>query len=381
MLYLFLISVLVQGLFAWLYRYRQAAAPVCLTDDVLPGVSILICGKNEAEHFSRFLPEVFMQDYPLDRFEVLVVNDGSTDTTESLLNALQATYPQLRVLHLAPDTVKTFPGKKHALWQGLKQCRYPVVLLTDADCTPATDQWLRYMASAYQQAKQQSPGQSYFVLGYGAYEQNDTLLNRFIRWETVHTFQQYASWALSGAPYMGVGRNLLYERAPVLQLLEDDEAFAALFRQTVSGDDDMIISCLAKSGNTLVLGHPAAKTISTVKDSWNAWWRQKTRHVSSGKYYPEKVKRGLAAYAFSGFLFWISGLALLFGSNSLQIQIIVLILMLLRTGLYYRQALRWYKVLGEKGLGWFYGVGDLMWVVYNIILAPFIFFKNKQKWK
>lgn len=378
MLYLFLFSLLIQVLFAWWYRYRPAIKG-SLSADALPGVSILICGKNEAEHFRRFLPHVLRQAYA-GAWEVLVVNDGSTDDSAAVLEALQKDFPILRVLTIDPAATKTFPGKKYALWQGLQQCTYDLVLLTDADCMPAGEDWLYYMASAYTGAKQQAPQQSYFVLGYGAYEPKPGLLNKFIRWETVHTFMQYTSWARAGYAYMGVGRNLMYERVPVLQALEQDEDFATLFRRTASGDDDLIVSYLALRQKAVIADHPAAKTISAVKATWSEWWRQKTRHVSSGKYYAEKVKRGLAAYASSGLLFWLSACALLITGNQ-NIQIIVLILALLRTSIYVLINWKWCRALDEKGMSLFRLFGDLMWVGYNIILAPYIFFKNKQQWK
>ncbi|MNU43301.1 Beta-monoglucosyldiacylglycerol synthase [compost metagenome] len=378
MLYLFLFSLLIQIFFAWWYRYRPAVhAP--LAADALPGVSILICGKNEAEHFLRFLPYVLDQSYA-GAWEVLVVNDGSTDDSAAVLSALQQDFPLLRVLTIDPATEKTFPGKKYALWQGLKQCTYDLVLLTDADCMPAGKDWLHHMAATYQAAKLQTPQQSYFVLGYGAYEQKPGLLNAFIRWETVHTFMQYTSWARAGYPYMGVGRNLMYERTPVLQALDQDDNFTALFRRTASGDDDLIVSYLALSQQAVIVDHPEAKTISAVKETWADWWKQKTRHVSSGKYYAERVKHGLAAYAFSGLLFWASAIALLQAGNQ-KIQIIVLILLLLRIGIYSILNRKWCHALDEKGRKAFSPLGDLMWVGYNIILTPYIFFKNKQQWK
>lgn len=378
MLYLFLFSLLIQIFFAWWYRYRPAVhAP--LSADALPGVSILICGKNEAEHFRRFLPHILRQSYT-GAWEVVVVNDGSTDESAAVLASLQKEFPALSVLTIDPSTEKTFPGKKYALWQGLKQCTYDLVLLTDADCMPAGKDWLHHMAAAYQGAKLQTPQQPYFVLGYGAYEQKPGLLNAFIRWETVHTFMQYSSWARAGYPYMGVGRNLMYERAPVLQALDQDEDFAALFRRTASGDDDLIVSYLALSQQAVIVDCPEAKTISAVKETWADWWKQKTRHVSSGKYYAERVKRGLAAYAFSGLLFWVSAIALLLTGNQ-KIQIIVLILLLLRMGVYIMLNRKWCRALDERGQKAFSPFGDLMWVGYNIILAPYIFFKNKQQWK
>jgi len=58
------------------------------------GVSVIICAKNEEENLERFLPRILEQDYP--EFEVVVVNDCSTDDTELLLARLSTSYEHLR---------------------------------------------------------------------------------------------------------------------------------------------------------------------------------------------------------------------------------------------------------------------------------------------
>ncbi|RQO30662.1 hypothetical protein DBR32_07985 [Taibaiella sp. KBW10] len=381
MFYAFLCVVLLQYLFGFIYQYKPEKPLICPEDADLPKVSVLICGKNEAANFKKHLPKILGQHYPATAFEVLVVDDGSTDATQQVLQELQQQYPQLRIHSLKEAEEKKFPGKKNALYKGLQHCTYPIVLLTDADCVPASSDWIRIMAGHYQQAKNKNPEQAYFVLAYGAYQQVPGLLNKFIRWETVHTFQQYSSWAKLGLPYMGVGRNLLYEREAVLRTLDNDEDFAQKFKQTPSGDDDLIVAYLAHKENTLVVSQPEAKTVSEVHTSWAAWWKQKTRHVSSGKYYPEKIKTALGLYALSAFLYWITGLYLLIAAFTLQIKIIVLLLMLGRILLYGYNARKWYRALDEKNIISFYLTGDILWMIYNMVLSPFIFWKNKQQWK
>src|SRR5690606_40240521 len=63
-----------------------------------PEVTILICAKNEARNLKQNLPLILEQDYPKDKFKVLVVNDMSDDDTNIILDELSATYKHLHVI-------------------------------------------------------------------------------------------------------------------------------------------------------------------------------------------------------------------------------------------------------------------------------------------
>ena len=63
-------------------------------EPVYPKVSVIICAKNEADHLKENLPKILAQHYP--DYEVIVVNDNSTDDTETILNDLSTSFPRLR---------------------------------------------------------------------------------------------------------------------------------------------------------------------------------------------------------------------------------------------------------------------------------------------
>lgn len=383
MLLLSILSLLflIQILFWFLYAFKQDMLQehnVSIVDHV--PLSVLVCAKNEAENLRNFLPLILAQDYENADWELVVVNDGATDDSLIVLNELAEKYSRIKILNIDATVPKTLPGKKYALLEGLKVCKYEVVLLTDADCYPATKHWIRSMVDTYCQKKQNATSaHGIFVLGYGDYKRQAGLLNWFVRWETLHTFMQYASWAYIGKPYMGVGRNLLYEKSPVLNLFHNHK-FLDLFSRTASGDDDLIVAALANKENVAVAFHPHTHTVSIAPSDWQTWWRQKTRHVSSGKHYAAIVKNGLGAYALSGFLFWIiSGLVLV--SSSVQIQLLTLILIVLKILLYTFNFNRWNKVLSTNFIAFGYIFGEWLWLIYNFAISPFIFWKNKQQWK
>ncbi len=253
------------------------------------GVSVVICARNEAHHLERFLPRVLEQDYP--DYEVVVVNDCSTDRTEEVLSEMSLRYRHLRFTTIPPNE-KFRHGKKLALTIGLKSAVHDHVLLTDADCCPAGILWLQKMVSGFSREKE-------IVLGYGRYEKRKGILNALIRYETLFTAIQYLSFALKGKPYMGVGRNLAYRKA----LFFRHKGFAAHYH-LASGDDDLFVNAHATSTNTSIETDPESHTISVPRETFGGWIRQKQRHLSAGNLYKAGSRFRLAAEMVSRLLFY-----------------------------------------------------------------------------
>jgi cellulose synthase/poly-beta-1,6-N-acetylglucosamine synthase-like glycosyltransferase len=227
--------------------------------------------------------------------EVIVVDDRSWDDSYEYLYYLQAEHPQLRVVRVE-QTPEHITHKKFAITMGVKAARYDIVLLTDADCRPVSKQWVRYMVAPFiRKAKRQ------FVLGASLYEQRSGFLNALIRYETLYTLWQYATAALLGMPYMGVGRNLAYRRSFFLK----NKGFGP-HQRLVSGDDDLLVNRLATAKNTALCLHANAITISKPKQRWRDWWRQKRRHLSVGKYYKLQDRALLALIFLSHVSFYVA---------------------------------------------------------------------------
>jgi glycosyltransferase involved in cell wall biosynthesis len=276
----FIIAFLIQMriylfVFLKLPRYRRPEM-----NSLFPGVSVIICAKNEEHNLRRNLPHVLQQDYP--EFEVVVVNDSSTDESEQVLMELAEQFDQLRYTSIPVDE-KLKRGKKLALTIGLKAARYEHVLLTDADCYPVSDHWIKRMVSNFS-------GEHKIVLGYGGYEREKGLLNTLIRYETVFTAIQYLSYAIKGKPYMGVGRNLAYEKA----LFFENKGFAGHYHLP-SGDDDLFVNENATGKNCVVEFSPESHTLSHPETSFRAWILQKKRHLSAGSHYRTASRLRLAS--------------------------------------------------------------------------------------
>lgn len=151
-------------------------------------VSVIICARDEDENLARNLPGVLVQSYP-STYEVVAVNDNSLDDSKYILQELKKTFKSLHVVELTHEAVH-ISGKKYPLSVGIREAKHEVLLLTDADCVPASEHWIEKMQDGYDENIE-------IVLGYGAYHKKKGLLNKLIRFETFHTALQYLSYALA----------------------------------------------------------------------------------------------------------------------------------------------------------------------------------------
>jgi cellulose synthase/poly-beta-1,6-N-acetylglucosamine synthase-like glycosyltransferase len=246
-------------------------------------ISLIICAKNEAENLKNYLPIICEQNYT--NYEIIVVNDASTDDTARILRAFDNKYTNFRYTHIPKDP-KFEHGKKLALTIGIKAAKHDQILLTDADCIPASKEWVNEMAKRLQKKE--------IVLGYGAYKKEKGFLNRLIRFDTLQIARTYFGLARLGLPYMGVGRNLAWKRS----IYEGANGFSSHYHLK-SGDDDILVNQMARRKNTTVCLNPNAFTISVPEKKFNNWFLQKRRHLTAGSQYRFIHK---IALAFDGLL-------------------------------------------------------------------------------
>ena len=112
----------------------------------LPRVSILIPAHNEALVIETTLKSMQSLNYPADRLEIIVINDGSTDSTADMVCAISSeSSVSIRLFNVPPQ--EAAQGKSHALNLGLKQARYDLIAVYDADNSPEPDS-LKYLVSS-----------------------------------------------------------------------------------------------------------------------------------------------------------------------------------------------------------------------------------------
>ena len=348
LLSLLIIMASIQGWY-WLGYYRRAAfakADEKKPAPKLPPLSVIICARNEAENLARFLPAVMEQDYP--SYEVVVVNDCSEDNTYDILGEMMNRYPHLRVSIIQRDPGFTHT-KKLAMLIGIKAAKNELLVFTDADCRPASPNWLREVAAA-------ARPETDIVIGYGGYIAEEGLLNSYIRYETMFIGMQYFGMTMAGKPYMGVGRNLAYRRS----FFFDRGGFGP-HNHIMSGDDDLFVNRNATIDNCSLMLSPDSFTLSAAQKSLGAWIKQKRRHFSAATYYKWNDKVRLFFEPFSRVSYYGLLLTLLLMLVSWPIVLFIAMARLVMRAVVIRKAAATFKE-------------PRLWVIslFFDILAPFV---------
>lgn len=366
--WLWLLAVL--ALFLQVYYYVADYAGVGFSsrdekyhNQTLPPVSVVICARNELKNLRAFLPSVLEQDYP--EYQVIVVNDCSWDESAAFLEEMEDAHPRLKVVTLV-EQERYKHGKKFALTLGIKAAQYDTLLLTDADCRPASSHWISSMVQAYGSGKE-------IVLGYGAYEKGPGFLNRWIRFDTAQIALLFMGRALRGKAYMGVGRNLSYRK----DLFFRNKGFAHHYH-IHSGDDDLFINETARKGNVSVCLSPAGFTFSKPGSGLGEWVSQKIRHMSTGWHYRNTDKRPLGMMHVSQYLFFLSLLSLFLLKQRPEFIVGMIAIRLLVQIFIYGKG---FQRLGEKDLIPFIPLFDLVQLISYPLMGLASLFTKPKNWK
>ena len=291
----FLIAVGIQLVYLFVFLVAFKRKPLGGSEETVP-VSVLVCAHDEVENLRELVPQLLSQDYP--NFEVIIVNDRSNDSTFDFLLHETKNHPRLKMVNVK-DTPQRVNGKKYGITLGIKAAAYEWILLTDADCRPASPQWIRSMSSQF------VPG-AQFVLGFSPYVNKKGFLNLFIRFETIVTAIQYFAFGWMKNPYMGVGRNLAYRKS----LFLEQKGFNN-FLHVTGGDDDLFVNMHARGGNTRLQIVPESQIYSFPETTWRSFYNQKVRHLSVGKRYRFSHRFLLGLFSATWIITWWSWIALM----------------------------------------------------------------------
>ena len=239
----------------------------------LPAISLMVPAHNESIVITETLEALLRLDYPGDKLEILVVNDGSTDDTAEKVAAVAARDSRVRLYSIPREFAAR--GKSAALNRGLAECRHPVIGIFDADNVPEPDSVLHL---ARQLVTNPSLGA---VIGkFRCINRKKNLLTRFINLESL-AFQwivQAGRWRLLRMSTLP-GTNYLIRRS----LLED---LGGWDEQALTEDCEMSIR-IYKAGY-LIKFVPYAVTWEQEPETLKVWFKQRVRWARGNNYVLEK---------------------------------------------------------------------------------------------
>lgn len=237
----------------------------------LPPLSVIVyAGYEEHEELQRNLQALLEQDYPA--YEVIVILDEKDNRSKDFLTRTSERYAHLYHSFI-PDSSRYISRKKLALTLGIKASKYGWLVFTDADCHPASNQWLRLMARNFTSHTQ-------VVLGYSGYERGKGWFHKRVAWDNLFGGMRHLGSALAGKPYMGIGRNLAYRR----DLFYEQKGFSAHL-DLQRGDDDLFVNAVANGDNTRVETDARAVMRLLPPDYKKLWREEKIGYTATSRYY------------------------------------------------------------------------------------------------
>lgn len=310
-------------------------------------VSVVVAARNEAKALPELLDALERQEDAA--FEVIVVDDHSTDNTRSLALSRAAKDNRVRVL------ANTYaPGKKGAMRTGIEAARFPWILCTDADAVPHPA-WVRRMAAAG------APDR--VVLGFPRATQGGGLA----RFELLHTQLLTIGSCGLGRPFMAYGIAFGFPT----QFFHQAGGYAG-WEALPGGDDDLLLQRLAALPGVEMRTalHPEAQVATALPVWLPEWVRQKRRHLSDGKAYPARILAHLALYHGTALLLWMGATTGPIGLFFLGLRQIVLALLVREAG----------RKLGEPWLWLATPPLDAMLTIFNVFLGPLSALFPPQTW-
>jgi len=191
-----------------------------------PTVSIIIPVRNEGKHIEKLLRNIQSQSYPADKYDVIVIDDYSTDNTVSIINSLNI--PNVRVIPLKVEG-EIYAYKKMAITTGVNNSNAELIVSTDGDCS-MDQHWLSSIVSFY-------TSNSFKLISSPVAFHNEK--NWFEKIQTVE-FQYLigvgASCMRNGMPSTCNGANLAYTR----ELFHEINGFEGI-DDIAFGDDELLL--------------------------------------------------------------------------------------------------------------------------------------------
>jgi cellulose synthase/poly-beta-1,6-N-acetylglucosamine synthase-like glycosyltransferase len=242
--------------------------------------SIIIPARNEEKNIGLCLDTIFTQDYPPDLFEVIVINDHSTDQTENIIRSLQKEHPQLRLLNLADhiNGKQLNAYKKKAIEFAISQSNGNWIVTTDADCSVG-NKWLSMYDAFIQQ------NDPVFVAAPVMFTNDKSFLTTFQLLDFISLQGITAAAVSAGYHTMCNGANIAYRK----DVFYEAGQFKGI--DDVASGDDMLLMYKIKQKYPRQIGYlftrEAIVLTEPMKD-WKSFLNQRIRWASKTGNYQDK---------------------------------------------------------------------------------------------
>lgn len=233
-------------------------------------VSVIVPCYNEEDSLPTILDCLLRQTYSPDLFEVIVVNDNSTDHT----GIIAENFRGISNYHAVNNDGQ---GKKMAILSGIKASRGKLIITTDADCSMGTD-WIRTIAAFYEYNRPD------LIICPVKLNPSGNFFGNFQALEFLSLQGVTAGFSGKGQAILCNGANLAFPVESYLKHCED------LHFEHNSGDDIFLLQSIKKEKGSVIqwLESPDAAVITQASRTLNSFLAQRRRWISKIKSYRDR---------------------------------------------------------------------------------------------
>ena len=236
-------------------------------------ISIIIAARNEEEKLPRLMEALKKQTYPEKFFEIIVVDDFSTDNTQAAVQSFLSTQVHL----IQPNTNAEQSSKKKAIEAGVQKAKGQLIVITDADCVPQKE-WLQCISSFHQK------NQSAFIVAPVKLKSDPSLLSIFQSLDFMMLQGITAASVTANVHTMCNGANLAYLRSAFFEA----DGFSGIDK-LASGDDMLLMYKIWKKHPQKIHYVKNEKVIVETEPmpTWKKFFQQRIRWSSKATYYKD----------------------------------------------------------------------------------------------
>ncbi len=348
----------------YFYHWQKLETYVAPASPPSVFISVIVAARNEEQCIGRLLEALLQQTYPKDLFEIIIVDDFSTDATASVVRSFSN--QQIKLIH--PNALPHLSSKKKAIEAGVTAAVGELILITDADCQPQKG-WLHTMADFYKDKG------AVFMAAPVKFLKQRSLLHLFQSLDFMMLQGITAASVQSGAHSMCNGANLAYTR----QAFFDVNGFEGIDK-IASGDDMLLMYKIWKKHAPRVMYIKNMDVIMQTEpmDSWKQFFRQRIRWSSKATYYDDyRITLVLLFVYLFNLLFLVLLGATLFNVSNGWILLLYLLVKTLVEGIFLFSVSRFCK---EENLMLYFPLLQPLHIVYTITIGLISQF-GQYEWK
>ena len=355
------------GLTIGLRRCKQAK------NHIQPFVSVIVAARNEEKTIGLLLDCLSRQTYV--HYEIIIINDRSTDNTAALIAGFQKNNPAIKRIDIA-TVPSDMPAKKNALRAGIEASTGDILCFTDADCFPPPA-WLAELVQQFEPEVGLVAGYSPYTIPSDKTMSNGILKKMFFKFIAYEEFRA-AIWS-SGAigwnlGWLCTGRNLAYRR-----MVYNEVGGFEKIKQSISGDDDLFLQLVRKQTDWEIRYIKTKESfVPTVPPAdFRSFVEQRKRHFSASKVFTFPMMLFFFFYHLANILLFFSPFLFLLHLLSIPFVVACIVIKLFADTILVFSTARTFDGSTYRRS---FIIMEVFYILYNSLIGPLGIFK-KFEWK